>query len=285
VGIQTSGSLLGRLFAEADLMVYGDLVRPLILVMLLSACHVPDTKRPPDASTEVEFQLALSTRYLDPGAALDGLSVWVNEDNHIVGASNPVIDETYESIEVAQGVAHRIAIRFGSTQLDEVIQRPGDLCASNQGSDNRLLSESVTICLRSNGEVSLNDFTCQYEKSGFFTADVYCPTDCSPISGRQTCGEERCALVLTHAEPRFGVMACVPKGVLGAGEWCRAPVVGAADSCDEGLACVDQICRTFCATESDCLPGYRCVSALANDAEPFVCVDPAAARSTPEAHR
>lgn len=265
-------------------MVYRDLVRGLLIVVLLSACHLPDTNRPPDAGSDVAFQLALTTRYQDPKRALDGLSVWVNGENQIVGAENPVVHETYASIERAKEAAHRVEIRFGRIGLDALMQRPGDLCASIQGNGNRLLSESVTLCLRSNGEVQLNDFSCEYEVSGFFTADVYCPTDCSAISDRQVCGDQRCGLVLTHAVPRFGVMACVPEGLLVEGQWCRAPKVGVADSCQRGLACVDQICRAFCASDNDCVAGSRCVSALANDAEPSVCVDPRAAPSAPEAY-
>lgn len=258
-------------------------VRSLYIIVVLAACQLSETNAPPDAGTAVGFRLGLTTRYVDPATALDGLSIWVDGENHVIDGLSQVVSEIYPSAETAVQGSHTVEVRFGQTVLDHLVQRPGAMCASSRGDGNRLVSESVNLCLRSNGEVQVNDFTCEYAVSGFFTADVFCPTDCHPLLGPAVCKDERCGLVLRHKAPRFGVLACVPEGVVTEGAACREPALGEPDACERGLACVRGLCRRFCLGDVDCPGAARCQTALSNDAEPLVCIDPGEAPPPAEA--
>lgn len=239
---------------------------------LLGACTtVPQTGTRTDASLDMTYHLGLTTRHADPIAALAGVSVWVDGEERVMPIGMEVVGEILSSPSTAR--THIIELRFEESVLDRLFIGPGDTCALERGANNPLRVESVNLCLRSNGEIQINDFSCEYDQTGFFTADVFCPTDCHPLLGRSVCGRSRCGLLLTHTQPRFGVLGCVAIGELSMGDACEEPAVGQADACGVGGVCFEGACRKFCLGGEGCEGTDTCVPALGNPAAtPLVCI-------------
>jgi len=250
-------------------------VKGWVVFVMLAACDVKGTHVPADGGTTVEYSLGLTSRYADPVTALEGLSVWA--DGADVSVPGGIQHSVFADMDRAASTQIRLEVRYGDQLLDQMRSSPGDICVAERGQGNRLVVESVNLCLRANGELQLNDFSCEYKDSGYFTADVFCPSDCNPLAGSRKCGEDRCGLVMTSYRPRFGRVRCVPLGAIGEGEACVRGPLGEPDDCADSLACVEGQCRRFCRSNADCSSGSRCVSALRGEAEPLVCLDADAA--------
>lgn len=80
------------------------------------------------------------------------------------------------------------------------------------------------------------------------------PTGVCSVSTPTSCGAGMaCLMVGGGGDPWMTV--CAASGVLGQGAACDP---GAANQCQEGFQCFDDVCKQICCSNSDCGPGVLC---------------------------
>lgn len=239
------------------------LERALALVALVSAAcgdspeATPDAAPPDAPAVSTEIVVSVSVR---PAEALpDGLAVYLDG---MPGDAPVRWEATYPSYEAAVAEPHILQLRYGDAVLDEMdLPRCGEVC---EGDDSGVIYqlEGNDITAYPNGELRFGSITCKYVYatggSGTCVGDGFDLLDCEVVNGGGCSDGDKCALLVTHADPAFSRIACVPDGDVPLDGACTHGLPGTAtgyDDCVEGAACVDGVCLAFCVLGDDCSSG------------------------------
>lgn len=223
----------------------------------------PDAAPPDARPVSTEILVSVSVR---PAEALpDGLAV---DLDGMPGHAPVHWEATYPSYAAAVAEPHILELRYGDAVLDEMdLPRCGEACGEGDDSGVIYQLEGNDITAYPNGELRFGSITCQYAYamggSGTCVGDGFNLLDCEVVNGGGCSDGHKCALLVTHADPMFSRIACVPDGDVPLGGTCTHGSPGTAtghDDCVEAAACVDSVCRPFCVLGDDCGGGETCTA-------------------------
>lgn len=170
-----------------------------------------------------------------------------NENNltvEINGAPVDRLEVSVDSVRALFELSASVELLHDGLVIDSLMVAP-DCPVSDDLSDDPLLRETISYCLRENGEIRLASQLCQYAENAISRDGVCEVPQCAP--GR--CGEGRCGLRVLKEDPYLRRLECQPRGNLSEGTACSRDSSG-VDNCASGV-CHEGVCRDLCRLDLD----------------------------------